>query len=198
MTRNSALGMVSRGIRQCCLASFLLTLSSMAAMADPLDCSNVSNVVPSADISYSEGDSYLRYQLSYDQEGYHWEGTAYEFHSPTSDNSLLDGIEQAGAGDLTEVIAENYRKLLVESGVHAVLEASRQSSTKQGLVVTFDAVDESLPFTYGFHARRYGDSVQVFNVSGIDAGTETGSVPSNAQSVEAVTKLIKSCQLDET
>lgn len=166
----------------------------MTVTADPLDCSNVSNIIPDADISFSEGDAYVRYQLSYEQEGYHWEGAAYEFHSSSTDNSLLAGIGQETAGDLTKTVANKYRRLLVDSGVHAALDVSRQSSTKQGIVVAFDAVDQSLPFSYGFHARRFGDRVQVFNVSGIDAGTEANSAPSNAQTVEAVTRVVKSCQ----
>lgn len=177
------------------LTGLLLGLSQMDALSAPLNCSNVSKFIADAEIGYTEGDSYVKYQLSYDRGGYSWLGAAYEFRPPLTGNSLLAGADFGKIDELTTSIVDNYKELLVEAGVHTALEKSKRSRIKQGLVVTFGAVDKSLPFIYGFHVRRSGDNVQVFNVTGV--ATRSESSPSADETVEAVKEIIKSCQSHE-
>lgn len=179
------------------MGSVVLVLLSTKIIAAPLNCSNVSLVIPDADISYSEGDSYVRYQLSYDRDVYHWQNSAYEFHMPFDDNFLLAGIDRRQRDNLTRTVANNYRQSLLESGVHTALGQSLESTVGDAKVITFVADDEALPFIYGFHAAWLSDTIQVFSVSGIDIRDMADSPPANALAVEAIGKLIESCLSDE-
>ena len=180
------------------MGSVLFMLLSAKILAAPLNCSDVSLVIPDADISYSEGESYVRYQLSYDRGVNLWQNSAYEFHGPFDDNFLLAGIDRLQRDNLTRTVANNYRRMLLESGVHTALGESLESTVGEAQVITFVADDESLPFIYGFHAVWLGDAIQVFSVSGIDIRDTADSPPATPLAVEAVGKLIESCLSDET
>ncbi|MFE8069874.1 hypothetical protein QQM79_02350 [Marinobacteraceae bacterium S3BR75-40.1] len=172
-----------------------LLLASGGVPAAPLNCSYVSQVVPDAEINYMEGEGFVRYELSYQRDDHHWLSTAFEFEKPYTNNPLLKGEEGTQANNLSAHIAENAKKLYLDSMAETGFKASTTTSTGHGQVVTFQPIDPLSANVYGFHARRTETGIQVFRVSGIALSEREAS--HTELGVEAVVDLIKSCQPNE-
>lgn len=196
MTIKRRSGMYRRTMRIALLTGCAFHVWSVPAFTEPLDCSGVLEVIPEADISYNEGEGYVQYGLSYDQDGYHWLGTAFEFLAPFTDNALLAGVEMADGTNLTLAVANNYRAMLIDSLVHETMEQPVETQTEAGKVVTFASSKGPSPALYGFHARVREEAIQVYRISAVSMDSDR--VPREDQGVDAAVKLVKSCQNDET
>ncbi len=172
-------------------------LSTPTMAQEALRCSSNTSYLPGAKVTRAETEHYVRYEFSYSRADHFWNGVIFEFRTMDDNHPLLEGIGASDTGDiLSQKLAGNLQRLMVDSMIYQTVSATRQHKLDQRAITTFTATFDGNNDLYAVYGNWNRGHLQFFRTHATSNGEGTEDVKSGA-AAQSLGQIIKSCRYHE-